>query len=372
MKLVYFDHNATTDLDQNSLNEFIKVSQKNYNNSAIHSLGREANSIVDGAKIHILENLNANKHEVIFTSGGTESNNLIVQNFSNEIILTSYLEHSSILKTAEKYSKKLILLNLNQRGKIDIDDFINKISKIQQKGFLVSVLFAHNESGIIQNIKEIAEITHKYGGFLHSDIIQAVGKIKVDIDDLGIDFASISGHKFGAPQGVGCVIKPKKFKLTPMILGGGQEKNQRSGTVNIAAIAAFSKVFEGLERRVEIQQTKVKALKDKLEAGLKEKFNNKITIIGEESQRLPNTILLALENIDSDSQLIFFDMNGFCVSKGSACSSGSSKKSLFLKEILQKDIANYIIRISIGMTNSITDIGKFLNLCQKLFTLNYE
>jgi len=369
--MIYFDHNATTDIDSDALKEFIKISQKPLNNSSIHSLGREADSIVNKAKEEILQKLNANNHEVIFTSGGTEANNLIIENFRNKIIVTSNLEHSSVLKIADNCNKELILLKFNKDGKIDIEDFIYKISQINQKGFLVSILLAHNEIGTIEDIKKLAEITHQYGGFFHSDIIQAVGKIDVDIGNLAIDFASVSGHKFGAPQGIGCLIKPKGFKLDPIIFGGGQEKNQRSGTANIANIAALKKVFEKLDYRVKNYQSKVKNLRNYLEEKLKILAKDRVIIVGDNSKRLPNTTLICTKNINSDAQLIYFDINKICISKGSACSSGSSRKSLYLGDILEGDLANYVVRISLSEKNSTAEIDKFLALYQNLL-LNHE
>jgi cysteine desulfurase len=364
---IYFDHNATTNIDIDALQEIIKISQKPLNNSSVHSFGREADSVARKTKEEIFQKLNANNHEIIFTSGGTEANNLIIQNFKNKIIITSDLEHSSVLKTANEVAKEVILLEFDKNGIINIDNFIKRICKIKEKGFLVSVLLAHNEIGTIEDIKKLAEITHQYGGFFHSDIIQAVGKIVVDIDDLNIDFASISGHKFGAPQGIGCVIKLKNFKLNPIIFGGGQEKNQRSGTSNIAGISALKKTFEKLDHKIQIYQSKVKNLRNYLEEKLKESFGDKIIIVGADAARLPNTTLLCAKNIDNDSQLIFFDMNGICLSKGSACSSGSSRKSLLLHKILGAEFAKYVIRISLGETNSTEEIDEFLKLYNFFF-----
>lgn len=361
--VIYFDHNSTTNIDRDALQEFNKIIQKPFNNSAIHSFGREASSIISQAKIEIIKKLNALSHDIIFTSGGTEANNLIIQNFKDKTIVTSNLEHSSVLKTAKSFAKNLILLKFDHNAKIDLDYFIEKISQIDEEGFLVSVLLAHNEIGTIADVKKLAEITHQYGGFFHSDIIQAVGKIKVDIDDLKVDFASISGHKFGVPQGIGCVIKPKNFKLNSIIFGGGQEKNQRSGTPNIAIIAALKRVFEKLDDKIHNYQNKVQNLRNYLEQELKNSCGDSVIIVAQDCQRLPNTTLLCTKNITSDAQIIFFDINGICLSKGSACSSGSSKESLFLEDILKDaKLANYVVRISLGETNSIVEIDKFLKL----------
>tara|TARA_A100001015_G_C15035190_1_gene735749 strand:- start:2276 stop:3400 length:1125 start_codon:yes stop_codon:yes gene_type:complete len=371
---IYFDHNSTTNIDSDALQEFARIIKQPLNNSAIHSYGRQANVIVNQAKSEITKKLNTSNHDVVFTSGGTEANNLIIQNFKDKTIFTSNLEHSSVLNTAKSFAKNIVLLKFDHNGLIDINYFIDKISQIKEDNFLVSILLAHNEIGTITDIKKLADITHQYGGFFHSDIIQAVGKIYVDIADLNVDFASISGHKFGAPQGIGCVIKPKNFKLNPMICGGGQEKNQRSGTQNIANIAALGKVFEKLDDKIQNYQTKVRNLRDYLEQELEKSFGNNNIIIAQDCQRLPNTTLLCTKNITSDAQIIFFDINGIYISRGSACSSGSSKDSLFLKDMLtDTKLANYVVRISLGVNNSITEIDNFLQLYSKLImplTLN--
>lgn len=365
MERIFFDNNATTKISEAAQDAIFNSYKTPLNSSSIHSFGREATKIYNQTKSEIVNSFNAKNYQIIFTSGGTEANNLAILGLPNYHIITSKLEHSSTYDPALK--REAIIAKINSNGVIDIEDLKEKIETIKTSNFLVSIMLANNETGAIQPVKEIAKLVHAKNGLIHSDLAQAIGKIEVDLEDLNIDIAGISAHKFGGPQGVGALLVRVGIDLEPIILGGGQEGGKRSGTTNIAGIAGFGAVCQNAYDRIKKNQ-ELAELRNYLENSLKTIGGDDVVIFSEKSDRLPNTSLIATKGISNQIQLIDFDLNGIAVSIGSACSSGSAKPSRVLQAMnIDESLIKSTIRISLGIDNNKAEIDKFIQVWSKLY-----
>lgn len=365
MKEIFLDHNATTHILPEVKEAMFECMSKPHNPSSIHNLGRKAKHLVESAKQKILYSLKANPeiYEVIFTSCGTEANNLVINGIKNRSILTTAIEHPSILLPADKTGKNKII-KVDRDGLLDIKHLENVISSIKE-GALLSVIYANNETGVIQNFIPIFEIAKKYGVTLHSDASQAYGKIPIDLSEDNFDLLTISGHKFGAPQGVAALIKKKNFKLSPIIYGGMQEFGYRPGTENVPAIWGFGKAAEKIEK-INKDYKKLSKLRDYLEEELT-KISKDIIIFSKNTNRLPNTSSICFKNINNNMFLIKLDLANIAVSAGSACSSGKLDSSHVLMAMVNdKKIADSTIRISLGIKNNIKEIKYFLEQCKNI------
>jgi cysteine desulfurase len=248
-----------------------------------------------------------------------------------------------------------------------MDDLEEKIKELDTKNFIVSVMLANNETGAIQPIKEIAQLTHQHGGLMHSDIVQAVGKINIDLEDLNIDMASISSHKLNGPQGVGALLIRKSLDIEPILFGSSQEGGKRPGTLNVAgAVGLGEACLLSVDKIAKYQE--LENLRNYLESQITKIANDDVTIFSQKVTRLPNTCYLATKGIDNQTQLIDFDLNGIAVSIGSACSSGSSKPSRILAAMnVADDLAKNTIRISLGLDNTIDQVNKFIEVWKNLY-----
>lgn len=392
--MIFFDHNATTKISAKALEKMLEVYALPLNSSSIHGFGRMANKFADEARDEIKKLLNAQNYEVIFTSGATESNNIILAGCRVKTLIYSALEHSSVTNFTNEKIEVAVLAN----GLIDLSDLQEKLSHfditLENKkirgttsegwaddggaiatneisgidgGFLFSLTIANNEVGTIQPVIEAAKLTHQKGGFFHCDLSQGVGKIDIDLEKINADFASLSAHKFGGPAGVGAILVRKGIDLKPLIVGGGQEKSKRAGTLNIAGISGLGVACKlGKERIANYQKTKI--LRDFLEEELKKIAGVDVKIFAAESPRLPNTSYFALKNCDAHTQLINFDLNQICVSSGSACSSGSvSTSKVLLAMHVDKTFLNGAIRVSLGVENTKDEIEKFISVFKEFY-----
>lgn len=366
MQIIYFDNNATTKLDKEVLSKMNEIYQLPLNASSIHSLGQKGNEIVENARNSLKELLNANNYEVIFTGTSTEATNNAIQCCKADKILFSAIEHAATYNCRPN-GKKIIEFNALQSGIVDIEDLAKKLDEIEDSNFLVSIMLANSECGAIQPVAEIAKLVHQKGGLIHCDIVQAVGKIEVDLEKLNVDFSTISAHKINGPQGVGALLVRKGLEISPLIFGGGQEKNKRAGTTNVAGIAGFGEACK-LAKAKPQKYKEVEKLRDYLEATILEIAGKEVKIFGKEANRLPNTSYLALEYADSQAQVINFDVNGICVSGGSACSSGSTKASRVLKAM--KATPNFIdsaIRVSLSIDNTKEEVEQFIKVWSEFY-----
>ena len=367
--MIYLDHNSTTNLLEDSKNAMIAALGKPFNASAIHGFGREGKKIIEKARKQIASLVGIISHfrdyNITFTSSGTEANNLILSNFKDGEIFVSAIEHASILNHSV-FESNIQVIKVNTSGILSQEDLKDKLSKSRSNRKLVSVIFANNETGVIQDIKEIAKIAHEYGALIHSDCVQAVGKISVDLLNLDIDFATISAHKIGGPIGSGALISKAKIQLVPQIIGGGQEKGLRSGTENIAAIAGFGAAAELVGKEQISRYEYLKELRDYLEKEIVKAFPN-IKIVNLESPRLPNTSLIINFGKKAETQIIAFDLKDIAISSGAACSSGKigSSKTLAAMKFNEEE-KDSAIRVSLGSMTTKQNVDKFLEIYREI------
>lgn len=362
---VYLDHNATTALDP-MVEEYIRgISLIPYNASSIHYFGREGRKIIEDARLKVANSLNVDldKYKVIFTSGGTEANNLAIRG-NKYLTAISSIEHPSILNVAKAFLKHIVI-PVNNEGIVEIK-LLEAALKDTDEPILVSVMLANNETGVIQDIKKIAEIVHSYNGIVHTDAIQAYGKIAVNMADLNVDMLTISGHKCGAPQGVGVLVYNKKINLKGILKGGGQEQGIRPGTENVLAIAGLGKTAEYIGERIHLMH-RIENMRNWLEEELL-KITPELTIFSKNAPRIPNTTYIEMPGVSSELQLINFDLNGIAVSAGSACSSGKISISHVLTAMgVDTAKANCAIRVSLGSHTTQEDIAKFVEVWKKFY-----
>jgi cysteine desulfurase len=352
--LLYLDHNATSILRPEVFARMAEIFGSPYNASSTHSMGRAAKELLSEARTTLSDTIHCTPEEVTFTSGGTESNNLVL-NSSWDQIFCSATEHDSIYKNDR--SEKIPVL---KSGVLDLDALEKKLGSKKEGKTLVSVHWANNETGVIQPIEDIVKIAHHYGAFVHSDGVQALGKVPLSFQDSGLDFLSLSAHKMGGPQGVGAIIGKKENALSPLFLGGGQEKSRRPGTENMAAIVGFGESLKYID--LDVFKNLEKHHRD-LESELiqfSKQHGRESSVVGKEARRVPNTTCFTMSETSNQSQLIYFDLEGVNVSIGSACSSRSVKLSHVLKNMrLSEEIVGSAIRISSGWNTTESDFVRF-------------
>ncbi len=370
MQLIYLDHNSTTNLAPQAFALMKELYEMPLQGSAVHQLGRKANKFIDTARDNLKELLNAQNYEVIFTGSSTEATNMVMFGADAERIFFSTIEHASVFNCRPK-NKEIIEIGALENGLIDmaaLDEAITKALNQQPRKFLVSAMLANNETGAIQPIAEIAKLTHQKGGLFHCDIVQAVGKIEVDLEKLNVDFASVSAHKIHGPQGVGALLIRKGLDINPLILGSGQEKSKRAGTYNVTGIAGFGEACKLAANQID-EYKKVQNLRDFMESEIKKIAGNNVKIFATEVARIPNTSYIAMRNCDNQMQVINFDLKGICVSAGAACSSGSLKESRVLRAMkIDPDFLSGAIRISLGLNNNLDEIEKFIAAWKEIYS----
>ncbi len=368
---IYFDHNSTTPVKKEVLDLIASLYDRALNPSSVHNDGRFAKSIIESARNKIASLLGADillrKYDVIFTASGTESNNLVMHNYyENADIFISAIEHLSIFEH-RKYKDNITLIRVDNNGVLDLGHLEDLLKKSIASKKLLSVMLANNETGVVQDIPEISRIAHKYDAVLHSDVVQAIDKINVNIKDLGADIITISSHKIGGGVGASALIAKAGTIVKPLIVGGGQEKNIRSGTENTIAIACLAKALELSVENRNLYFTKTKILQELLESKLK-KYET-ITIASQKVERLPNTSLIIVPNTDAQEKLIGFDLRNISISSGSACSSGKIGGSHVLEAISGGDDATASIRISFNEDNTSQEVEIFLKAFEEIYGL---
>ncbi|CAN2144797.1 cysteine desulfurase [Wolbachia pipientis] len=364
---VYADYNATAPISENVKKSIFEVLLKQtLNPSSLHKRGQEARKILQDARDNVRGAIGVSSDkEIVFTSGATEANNLVMRGIAGYLHIISAIEHPSILNSAcNPY-----IIPVNQEGIVDFLELEKILSELKGNKAIVSVMMANNETGVIQPIEEIAEIAHKFGAICHTDTAQSVGKIKVNMEDLGVDLLTLSAHKFGGVAGSGVLIFNKELAIEPIIIGGGQEKGFRGGTENIVAIAGLSATLQNIPDLLS-KMDEVKELRDQLECELLNLASD-ITIFGKNSKRLPNTSFIYMPGVKSDVQLMHFDLNHIAVSNGSACSSGKVEPSHVLLAMgATKEQAECSIRISIGPETKPQDIKKIVDCWYNIYKQN--
>ena len=364
---VYLDHNATSPLDPEVLEAMRPYYGDKYGNaSSIHSFGREARAAVDEAREKVAGLIGSWEEGIVFTSGGSEADNFALKGVAYALghrgkhIITSAIEHQAVLNTCqylEKEGFRITYLPVDKYGLVDPDDLK---SALAEDTILVSIMLANNETGTIQPIEELAGITRKRGIYFHTDAVQALGKIPVHVEKLGVSLLSLSGHKFYGPKGVGALYIGKGVKMDPLIHGGHHERQRRAGTENVPGIVGLGKAAELASRGREDWEKHLVHRRDKLEKGIQERIKD-IHLNGHPQKRLPNTLNISFEFIEGESLIINLDLKGVAVSTGSACTSGSLEPSHVLLAMgLAPEIAQGSVRFSLGKETSEEDIDYVL------------
>jgi cysteine desulfurase len=355
---VYLDYNATAPLKPQALARMQELLALPSNPSSAHSFGREAKKHLENSRKTIAEYISAWTNEIIFTASGTEANATALASFPERRILVSAIEHSSVLKNAPDSAVEHIPVDAN--GMVNLAKLEELLAKNPQAS-LVSVMLANNETGAVQPIKEISDICKKHDALLHCDAVQALGKIEVDFSLLGADMLTISAHKCGGHLGAAALVVKNNIAVKPLLKGGGQELGRRAGTENIAAIAGFAAAVEAIN--LEEMQI-LHGLLDEMEACMQAAGG---IIFSKAAPRLPNTSCVAMPGVGNEIQLIDFDLNGYAVSAGSACSSGRIEKSHVLLAMgVPSELAACAIRVSAGWGTTKDEIEKFTQAWLKL------
>lgn len=358
---VYMDNNATTALTPKVTAAMQEVQGLPLNPSSIHASGRKARALVETARGKIAKFVNAGNARVVFTASGTESNNMALRGLSGYKILVSAIEHASVLKLGVQDG----VVPATASGIVDIAGLERLLRQFPGEKFLVSVMLANNETGAIQPIKEIAELVHNHGGLVHTDAVQAAGKIKVDMQDLGADIITISAHKFGGPLGAAALIFGKHVPLHALISGGGQEQGFRAGTLNVPAIHGFGVATAEALSAGDLKT--ISAIRNKIESEIK-RIASDAVVFCKDAARLPNTSMIAMPGVPSETQVMHFDMAGIAVSAGSACSSGKVETSHVLLAMgVDYETAKCAIRVSLGKNNTMDDADKFVSAWKELY-----
>ena len=355
----YFDNAATTKIKPEVLNEMMPYLTEEYGNpSSLYSIGRSAKRAVERARTQVANLINANRNEIYFTGCGTESDNTALKGIAygykdkGNHIITSKIEHNAILescKMLEKNGFKITYLNVDKDGIINLQELENSITK---NTILISIMFANNEIGSIQPIKQIAKIAQKNNIVFHTDAVQAVGNVPIDVEELGIDMLSMSGHKINAPKGIGALFVRNGIEFEKFMNGGHQEKNKRAGTENLAGIVGLGKACELARTNLRYHIEYIKRLRDYYHLLVLNNINN-VKINGSMESRLPGNSNISFLGVDSTALLLELDKKGICCSAGSACNSGEAVPSHVLTAIgLDSEISKSALRVTFGDNNS--------------------
>jgi len=364
---VYLDHNATTPLDPVVLAAMLPWLQSQFGNaSSRHEYGRQARQAIDEARQKVASAVNAHPTEVIFTSGGSEANNLFLKGAAASLkpglFAVSAVEHPCVLKPAAQLARQgwqLRHLAVDAAGRVKVEDYAEVLL---DKPKLLSVMLANNETGVVQDVAALANAASTTGAWFHSDAAQALGKLDIDfraLNNAGVHAMTLSAHKAGGPKGAAALVLDKRVELQPLIAGGGHERGLRSGTENVPAIVGFGVAAELAAARVAELSARMRAMQAKLETGL---AGLGARIFAADVVRLPNTSYFAFPNIDGETLVGKLDREGFAVASGAACSSANPEPSHVLRAMgIAPEIARGAVRVSLGVGNTEAEIEQFIN-----------
>jgi len=369
MRRIYLDHAATTPTHPDVVKAMLPFFTDVFGNpSSVHSYGQEAKGAVEEARIKTAELIGARSEEIVFTSGGTEADNFALKGAAyanghkgNHIITTS-VEHHAVMEVCKFLGRRgftITYLPVDEYGLVDPDDVRKAITA---KTMLISIIHANNEVGAIEPISEIGKIAKEAEIYFHTDAVQAVGHIPVNVDKLKADLLSISAHKLYGPKGVGALYVRKGTKLISLMQGGQQEKRRRAGTENVPAIVGLGKAVELAGQEVDKEAERLAGLRDKLIKGLSEKIDH-VHLNGHPTRRLPNNVCVSIDFVEGESMLLNLDLEGICASTGSACSSASLEPSHVLLALgLSPEQAHGSLRFTLGRENSEADVERVLEV----------
>lgn len=365
---IYLDHAATTPMDPQVLEAMMPFLTERFGSaSTLYSLGREAKEAVENARAQVAELVNAHPEEIHFTSGGSECDNWAVFGVAEakagkgKHIITSRIEHHAVLEPChrlEKLGYEVTYLGVDADGFVSVDEME---SSIKDGTILISVMHANNEIGTIEPVEEIGKLARNKGIHFHTDTVQTIGHIPVDVQAIGCDSLAISAHKLYGPKGVGAMYIRKGARVEKLIRGGGQENNRRAGTHNVAGIVGLGKAAELARQRMTAEAARTIALRDSLIAGVESRIPD-VKLNGHRTKRLPNNVNFSFEGVEGESMILLMDMNGICVSSGSACTSGSLDPSHVLMALgLRHEQAHGSLRMTLGKDNTPEQIEKVLD-----------
>lgn len=355
---VYLDHNATTPVLPAVAAGVVDALARVGNPSSVHGAGRAARQAIDEARRRVATLVGAPAESVVFTSGGTEANNLALVDAGSAVV--SAIEHDSVLRAVPDAARVPVAAD----GVLDLPALDALVA--ERKPAVVSVMLANNETGVIQPVARVAEIAHCHGALMHCDAIQAAGRIDVDFEALGVDLMSLSAHKLGGPMGVGALLVRPGVTLAARALGGGQESWRRAGTENVPGIVGFG-VAAAAARHAIARMDDLRQWRDAIEARLRA-IAPEIPIYGVEAERLANTSCIGMPGVKGETQVMGFDLAGIAVSAGSACSSGKVTQSAVLTALgVDSEAAGEAIRVSLGWTTQPGDVDRFVEAWSKIY-----
>ena len=375
MKRIYLDYAATTPVHPDVVKEMLPYFSEYYGNpSSIHSIGQEAREGVELARTRIAKLIGASPEEIVFTGGGSEADNFALMGiaFSKEKkgnhIITTTIEHHAVLETArflQKKGLKVTYLKVDKDGLVDPMDVKYAITP---KTILVSIMHANNEVGTIQPIAEISRITSEAGIYFHTDSVQTVGHLPVDVKKLNVDMMSMSAHKLYGPKGVGALYIKRGIRIMPLIHGGQQERGRRAGTENVPGIVGFGKAADIALKEVDTESARITSLRGKLIKGLTERIDH-IRLNGHPVKRLPNNVNVSVEYVEGESLCLNLDLEGICSSTGSACSSSSAEPSHVLTALgMPPQLAHGSLRFSLGKWTTAGEIDRVIESLSRVVT----
>lgn len=375
MRRIYLDYAATTPVHPDVMEAMLPYFSQYFGNpSSIHFLGQDARDAVEQARQQVAHLIGAESEEIVFTSGGTEADNLAIKGIAlanrdrGNHIITSRIEHHAVLEPChwlEKQGFSVTYLPVDGYGMVSPDDVKKALT---DKTILVSIMHANNEIGTIEPLAEIAKVTREAGVYLHTDAVQTVGHIPVNVDQMGVDLLSLSAHKFYGPKGVGALYVRKGTRIAPLIHGGGQEKNRRSGTENVPGIVGLGKAAETAERELPDEAPRLTALRDELIRGILSQISD-VRLNGHPTMRLPNNVNISVAYVEGEAMLLNLDLAGICASTGSACSSANLQPSHVLTAIgLTHTQAHGSLRFTLGKWTTREDIDAVLKIFPTIVT----
>ena len=371
--MIYFDNAATTKLDDEVLKEMMPYLTNMYGNaSAIYELGRESRKAIEDARERVAKVLNCEVGEVYFTSCGSESDNTAIKEIARankkngNHIITSKIEHLAVIETCEQLKKEgfeITYIGVDEKGIVDLEEIKRAIKPTT---ILISIMFANNEIGTVEPIKEIGKIAKEHKIVFHTDAVQAVGNVRIDVEDMNIDSLSLSGHKFYGPKGVGVLYVKREIEFHSFINGGYQEKNKRAGTENVAGIVGIGKAIELAYQNLDEHNKKITELRDYFINQITAKIP-KVKINGDMINRLPGNVNISFEGVDAEGLLLNLDLKKICASSGSACSAGSLEPSRVLLAIgLEKEMAKSSLRVTIGKYNTKEEVDYLIESLEEI------
>ena len=371
MPRIYLDHAATTPLDPEVLDAMLPYLHEDFGNpSSVHGFGQKARGAIDEARSKVAALIGARDGEIVFTGSGTEADNLAIMGAAlasadqggasaRTRVVTSAIEHHAVLngiKALSRTAHEVMVVRANEAGRVDLADLE---SRIDEKTSLVSIMFANNETGVLQPVVEAAKLARARGALVHTDAVQGVGKIAIDVGRLDVDLLTASAHKIHGPKGVGALYIRSGTRMTALIRGGSQERNRRAGTENVAGIVGFGKAAELAQARLAADTTRVARLRNRLEAGLIAAGGGIVTVNGAPGARVCSTTSLSFEGVSGEDLLIALDLAGIAVSTGAACAAGSPEPSHVLKAMgLSRERVSGSLRFSLGRGNTEEEVDR--------------